>query len=65
MLPYIGKTLAMAVNSLNSPILFYEAVVVEMRFLSITHSIVQRKLRQALRSLKLAVEVMYEISKPI
>ena len=38
MLPYIGKTLAMAVNSLNSPI-FYEAVVVEMRFVSITHSI--------------------------
>ena len=64
MLPYIGKTLAMAVNSLNSPI-FYEAVVVELRFVSITHSIVQRKLRQALRSLILAVEVMYEISKPI
>ena len=56
--------MAMAVNSLNSPI-FYEAVVVEMRFVSITHSIVQRKLRQALRSLILAAEVMYEISKPI
>ena len=62
MLLYIGKTLAMAVNSLNS-LIFYEAV--HGNEICKHYTQYSPTYRQVLRNLILAAEVIYEISKPI